>query len=415
MIGAINIITFLVGLVLVWRVLYAIRMGKKNIFMFFTILFFLFQFVPIVVETIYGGANHLFPGINLNRAILDETVAVTYDVAILIVISLLYYQSTLKDRMFEYYLSKIGTVKIGLIIKGILIYFILQPVILAFMAPNPSVYTHWAYSFVNEMDMYEEIYHHEVVMPSTQIALFATVIFYAVERRFKWLAYIAAFVITWITFKRTALIFSSIMIVAIDYLSGSYSHKVRKLVYKSSILILICVSYFILYSSYTGKGREGDPYVSYTMYYGRNYCVKTAIYDQLNGNKMLDYRGQSILFDLFFYIPRSVWPNKPGMYSKFSTSYSQGMHGLESSTNFYVNIWAEYISNFHLFGIFIALLFIKLFLRISEKSKNTVVYLVGVVFLCFYFFWGVQPFTMWIIGAWAISLATSKLKKVITV
>ena len=406
----VNIYTFTIGSFFFLKILKGLRAKQMTIWSLFAVLFYVFQFVPLIGEILYYGEDLNFSAINIIKALSDPLVAIVYDVIIIVVIWYLYYRSRRADKYFNLYFNRLKHFKSNYAIKIVSIFFMVFPLILALLSPHPEIYLKWAYSYTHDLSIEEEIFHDNIMVPSLQISTFSFALYYSQKNKKRWFAYLMMFVLTWLSFKRTDLVFMSFIVLGLDYVSGSYNEKISKLWKKSLILFTICVCYFIAYSNYTGKGKDSDSYASYTMYYARNYCVKTAIYDQLNGNKMLDYRGQTILFDFFFYVPRSYWNDKPAMYSKYSTAFSQGRMGYDATTNYYVNIWAEYISNFYFFGVILAFVFIHIFLRISERSNNLFVYLMGVVFLSFYFFWGVQPFTMLMIGMWATGLLYSKMK-----
>lgn len=408
MVQLIDIVTFVIGSLVFFNITTRLKYGKITIYSLLVVLFYIFQFLPLATGFLYDEGDYAFSNINIYKAMHDAQTAIVYDVIIIVILIYLYYRSKKTDKYFHTYYIRLRQLRFGNFFLYISIFFMILPLLLALLSPNPTIYTIFAYSYRNDLTIEEELYHNIFMIPSIQISILSFALYYAQKDRSKWFAYLMMFVITWLTFKRTGLFFMSLIILGLDYVSGKYEFS--KLFKKSALLALICVSYFVAYSNITGKGQDSDSYNLYTMYYGRNYCVKTAIYDQLNGNKMLDYRGQTILFDFFFYVPRSIWKNKPAMYSKYSTAYSQGRKGYDATTNFYVNIWAEYISNFHFLGVLLAFLFIHLFLRISQRSDNLFVYLMGVVFISFYFFWGVQPFTMWIIGLWAIGLLYSKIR-----
>lgn len=114
----------------------------------------------------------------------------------------------------------------------------------------------------------------------------------------------------------------------------------------------------------------------------------------------------------FFYIPRSIWNDKPSFFTQYFTNYCKDKDPESFSLVFYyVNIWSEFVANFHLFGIFIAFLFIKIIINISEKSNNKCAYVLAILFLTFYFFWGIQPQTMIIIALWFVTLFVGLIRR----
>lgn len=405
-----DIIAVVIGSVFFIKALLLIKSGRVNPYSIFVVLFYVFQFVPVIVDFFNRESFDELSAINIKRALNDHNVAIVYDFVISIVISWLYYKSKEKDSTFNYYFNKIRGGGKGSFISYLALIVIFLPAVAVFISPNPSVYLIWAYSYIGDMSIIEEDYHSTVVIPCLQLSMFAVIAYYYLKRGKSIIVYLAIAMITWISFKRTNLAFLCIMVLLIDYMIGKYKNRFSLFIRKSIIMLVICGTYFVAYSNYTGK-NTGSEYGSYTMYFSRHYSVKTALYDQMNGNKMLNYRGQTILFDLFFYVPRTLWKDKPAMYSKYFTSYAKGNVGdYHVSTNYYVNIWSEFISNFHLFGVFLALAFIQIFIRYIGKTRNSIVYFGGLTFISFYFFWGIQPFTLLLIGIIFFAFIYGKIK-----
>lgn len=415
MVLLLDTISLLYGSFFVIRSLKGMIKGSYNFYTILVFLFYFFQFVPLIFDHLYSeqiiSLRSNFSV--LYKALIDPIVAIIYDCTICFVITVLYYLSTKKKFRFKYNVEKSRRAKYSRFINIILIVIIFFPIVLIFYAPDPYIYLQWAYQYTVGLDLYEEIYHNEVLMSIHRFSTFALIIYYAQNKKMNLIFCIGLFFLTWISFKRTILVFVSIFVVVFDFFSNKYAGKAKKFFLKAIVLFFICGFYFVAYSEYTGKGSEDDYYTSYTLYYSRHYCVKTAIYDQLYTNKMLEYRGQTLLFDVFFWAPRFLWENKPAMYSKYFTAYSQGNHYVigEYVTNIYVNIWAEFISNLHLLGVVFALLFIYFSIKYLSKLNSYILYYLGLSFILFYFFWGVQPFTMIIISAWLICFVGYKVKR----
>ena len=158
-----------------------------------------------------------------------------------------------------------------------------------------------------------------------------------------------------------------------------------------------------MYSNITGKGEDSVFISNYIYYYSRISCVITSIYSRVYNIKMLDYDGQSILYDIGFFVPRSIWGNKPLMFVKYFTSFScgYGHNTILNNFNLQVNIWAEWIDNLGIIGIFFACLFIVCVARITEKKNNAYSYMFGLLFSGLYLMFGFEPnvhivFLIWI-------------------
>ena len=398
-----NLFTFIIGTHILLLLLKNTRQ-YYSIYNILGIVFYIFQFVPLIVSFFWGEGYHFYAANNIERSLNDTTTCIIYNIFVIIILFYFFYRGREKDKDLYYNINKLKNLTVSKIVKYILIIAMLSPILAVYFAPNPSIYFKWAYFYTNTASFSEEFYNTEVMHVFLYISFFSFVLYYLDNNKKEWFAYFIIILITWLSSKRTFLVFGFSVIIIIDLFKGKFINKTARLINKAILLVAICVSYFIYYSVNTGKGSDEPFYVTYTMYYSRDYSIKASVFDQLNGARMLEYPGQSVLFDFFFFIPRDSWNNKPMMFSKYFTTYCQD-RGLDSisTTNYYVNIWSEYISNFGIIiGPILAILLISFILKISSNSKATMIYFLGVSFVVFYFFWGVQPFTMVIYGCWAI-------------
>ena len=395
---------FLFGLRIFYKTTLSIIKKSFNVYSVFVFVFFIFQFPSLILDHFFYDQIIAFEDSpNLYKALLDERVSVLYDIVICVIIYWLYKQSkTYNSMAFNNLTNRFKKINFGMILSAFLYIGMLSPIICVLLAPDPSIYSKWAYLYRYNMSLIDSLYFENII-ENANIISFLCMIIYAFQRnKNSYLIYFNTIIITWISFKRTLLFFALISFVFVDYIKGLFVFNPRRTMIKYVSLTIICVLYFIYYGINTRKGDDVPFYYSYTLYYSRHYCLKVAILDQLNGMTMLDYRGQSFVFDLLFFIPRSIWENKPSVFTQYLTNYCKDRDP-ESDVSisvYYANIWSEYFANFHVFGIFFAFIFIKLFIRVSEKSNNPNTYLVSILFIIFYFFWGIQPFTMLIIVIW---------------
>lgn len=109
--------------------------------------------------------------------------------------------------------------------------------------------------------------------------------------------------------------------------------------------------------------------------FGRDDVLKLAIFAELNPERVtiLDHRGQSVLFCLGMYIPRSWWPDKPLPYEQYVTSaillVPPRLHGWGVTTS----VLEEAIANFGWFGMLIGPTFLALLCLAGDRSELTFV------------------------------------------
>ena len=147
---------------------------------------------------------------------------------------------------------------------------------------------------------------------------------------------------------------------------------------KGSILMflgfIIIFSYSNFYQNYFERYGSSQ-YENLRIDFGRDDVIKMSIWAELNPSQMqiLEYRGQSVLFYLTAFVPRSIWPSKPFPYAQYVTSAMllspPKLWGWGMTTS-----WLEEaISNFGWFGMFLGPFLIGIICRIGDSSKNIIV------------------------------------------
>ena len=129
-------------------------------------------------------------------------------------------------------------------------------------------------------------------------------------------------------------------------------------------------------------------YEGFRIDYFRDDRIKMALHAELDpgATRILEYRGQSLLFDVAFLVPRTVWPGKPWPYSVYFTSATFQILpprplGWGMSTS-----WLdEAIANFGWFGLLLGPLGISAVCRAGDRYAwpplNVMTLLVAVLLL----------------------------------
>jgi len=131
----------------------------------------------------------------------------------------------------------------------------------------------------------------------------------------------------WIFGKRTLV---AIALVALGYVLWSQGLLRGKRLYAAAVAGAAAL---LVYSSfYQGRVRFADdpallgptldPYGGFRTDFFRDDRVKLAMFVELEpaATRILEFRGQSLLYDLTFFVPRSIWPDKPWPYAVYFTS-----------------------------------------------------------------------------------------------
>lgn len=385
------------------------------------ILYYLMQVLPMVMQLvtndmldIKGEANVMYD------SMVDDLVTIVYDVYVILT-SIVFFKFSRKRTSFDIHktiFEKVRNSHANNFLMFIMVIMIYAPLLVGFAyAPEKNVYTTFSYFYTNEVDKTSSIeyfYHSTVMMRCVQVSLLFILLTYFFKRK-KNIAvsiFIAMGIIlgTWFEGKRGILVYSLLGILAIDYVKNAFTSKkiaARKLM----LFVFIIFGYFFTYSQITEKGSDSSFFRVYTCYFARLSAEKVAIYDVIKTDNILEYPGQSIIFDLLFFVPRSIWENKPVMYCKYFTSYVYTGDGSERlGANLLVNIWAEYVSNFGLLGHFVALLLLVIVAQTIDKSKSISSYISGSLFVFSYLIFGFESIVIILYVVWIFSMIYASIR-----
>ena len=406
----INWITVALSTIILGASIHKIAKGRFVMLHFITIVFYLMQVVPLIVDNIIGVDISLKKYPKMYTAMTDDTVAYIYCAFVIITLLVLYCFANRSLKNSNTVNFPVVEFNVSIYVKMILFFGMFLPILAVLQSPDPSIYLKFSYFYMNSYNSSssEYLYHTSTITLVNYIAFASAMLSYLFKRKnaMSIEIYLAILLYVWIDGKRALLTFSLIGILIIDLLKKKY--RSRAIVYFQKVIFfaVLIIGYFILYSSVTGKGSDETFYVQYSTYYGRMSNVKTAIYDVLNTNSILDYKGQTLLYNLLFFVPRVFWPGKPAMYCKYFTAY---VYNRSSSLflpwNLQVNVWSEFISNCGLWGIILAIALIIIVSRISEKSGDFFQYMFGTLFISFYCMFGFETLTLISYIIWLFCMA----------
>ncbi|RJF68973.1 hypothetical protein D3875_21835 [Deinococcus cavernae] len=139
---------------------------------------------------------------------------------------------------------------------------------------------------------------------------------------------------------------------------------------------------FMLFSSYyLGNIRSNydevyksptEIYTNNRIDFGRDDVTKMTIYAELNPDimRILEYRGQSFLFNLMPWIPRAVWPNKPLPYAQYVTSAMLITPPQLRGWGMTTSLLEEAIANFSWWGMLIGPLMILGICNYGDRPRR---------------------------------------------
>lgn len=389
-VSVVNIFVILISAM----VLYFSRRKYQNAAFLGIVLFDVGYVIPLIVELFLGKASvsSSYIGFVLSRS--DVLTEVLYGIFVLIVESFFFIYLK-KSKKFSLRITDIAIdvrnqlckIPIVPVLAIILIVFL---AVLIFFSPNPTLYYKDLGAFamqkssVTSMDLlYRNVVHLGDV---TMLAILAILILKTIDKNnsvfYKVIRIAGIVLVTLANGKRTLTVFLVIALMMIDYL---YKKK-KKYMIINIVMAVMCISiYFIAYSYISGKYEYNtDWYAVISEYFFRNNSIKVVIYSTLHPDKLpiLDYPGQTLLFDALFFIPRQFWASKPFPFPDYYTAAIFGFsHITNMGWNFQTNIYAEAIANMGLIAFVITPFFLLLICKKVNESKSIVEYLLGLSFV----------------------------------
>lgn len=377
---------------------------EGNTLDFCLLAFYALHILPLMYQ-LNGGIPDTLAHVNVGYAMEDKLTDIIYGIICMGVIILLY---ILSKRIKA---SNMGTIlsksHVSSLLRFVMMIFMFAPLIAVFFAPNPSIYGSFSYFYTHNFNDADStyIYHGAIIGHCMYLSLLGLCYNYytRTSNKLNILFYLLIIMDTWIDGKRTLLLFMLVGILAVDLIKGNYSNpKLQKhQIVKTIAFVIVIFTYFLFYSEKTGKGTSVEFYYLYSFYFSRMSILKTAIYDQLYTHSILDYPLQTILFNIFIWIPRAIWSGKPVMYCIYFTMYADGASS-QLPYNLQVNMWSEFVSNMWFLGPLVGVLFIYWMTKVSIKTKSSFVYLCGTAFCVLYCMYGFEHmisamFYLWLV------------------
>ncbi|SYZ77870.1 O-antigen polymerase [Trichococcus shcherbakoviae] len=409
---AINIILFL-------KTYKKVKYNLKIIYVVLLIFQVIFVF-PIVLEWLFGIQDYSYKSPGFQKALNDKLTNIIYSL-FTIITPIFLYISGKKNKIKGFVLGDIKTTILNIrisrelyIICAILMF---APLMLSLFSPAPEKYlVEYAYfqKFSNLATISELWYHRNVMRIGGVVSL----IFISITKLFSkntwfnsFLIYSAAAIAGILNGKRTLFAFIIFAILAVDIIKAPKGiFPIKKIISSGLFIVFIFIGYSYLIDKHTVNVSTID---NLRLYFFRDVDVKFSIYALLNPDKyrIFDYWGQSYLFNLLFYIPRSYWSNKPYPYDTYVTAVALGYPpGTILNWNFQTSVFGEALSNLGWFGIPLSLLLTNKFIKLSELSRNPIVIILCIFIIMFSF---MNHFGSWrnYLLIWLLFMILNKFKK----
>ena len=255
------------------------------------------------------------------------------------------------------------------------------PLLAVLLAPKPSLYSHYAVVLAQESNRSFEVCHFWVALSAKLSILCAASILVFVPRiSWRMVSIILPWVLfaLWVDGKRNTIAMVVLLAAVIVWQKRVVHGKALVAIGGMAVVLLIGASlaYQVEVRS-VGDDGWNQTYENVRNDYGRDSRIKMAIYAELHPEKLsiLDYRGQSLLHDLTFFVPRTWWQEKPYPYGVYFTSAALDTSGEVRLYGWtFTTSWlGEAIANFGIFAGIVGPGLLALVTRLGDSRRNAVV------------------------------------------
>ncbi|MFS0836752.1 hypothetical protein [Paenibacillus sp. 1P03SA] len=374
------------GLAILWQTIWLIFVfiqiskGKKNSILYVYLTFYLFFTFPLIQDLLYGKPEYK-EKIGLQLASRSETTSVLYAVytSVVPIIWFVFFKLKSTDKLES---TKLDFFKFEKF-KPVLYLLLIAPLFLVLLSPDPGVY--WKYgAVVTELFNEESSDYHVKIHLFSILSIISSVLLFLMNRKHN-MMYLIYVLMPWVVLAMWLQGKRAIVAIFILMLGLTAIQKGLLKGWKIPLFGIVSALILVLFSSFYQENVRAShvnesPQVSYTnsrIDFGRDSVTKLAIYSELNKDEkqILEYRGQSLLFYLTMYVPRSMWESKPWPYpvyvttALFKNAFSVQYLGWTVTTS-----WLEEaIANFGWFGMLLGPLGIGVICRTGDKSHNNII------------------------------------------
>lgn len=372
--------------VLIWqtywmvRSVHALARGDRRTILFVQLVFYFFFAVPGLLDLVIGA-----PAYTYQRGFVMSQFDHTTNLIYLLYVAVVPVVFEIVGGRPSATLGAVTSMRLGRTARLIAWAALLGlPLVLA-MAPRPMEYLHYARFIAHQIEGADQ-YNVFVVLWATLVVISAVLIIsaegsLAIERA---AATPFLMIAIWVHGKRSIVAVALFLILYILWMRGAL--RGRRFIGALLVVGLVLGTFSRVYqnnvreigenSRIRERGFESsEDYVNYRIDYGRDGVGKQTIYAELHPDeiRILEYRGQSLLFDLAILVPRSVWPGKPYPYPTYVTSAMFGFDPTDMGWGVTTSWLEEAIANLSWFGLIAGPVVPALICRIGDRRRSMLV------------------------------------------
>lgn len=352
-------------------------------------VFIIFYSLPVFIDYLSGikftGPAYSF---TIFSSLEDQSTTVIYNIYISLVLWIFYYFSKSK-KILMYKIDQNQILNLfGLLYKWKwILYLILSlPIILVLFSNDYGFYSVYADRVRQEANLTQTYAAKIAALSIPLIVVLINEKIYRFKRNPN-VSYLIGILFLFLLLTADFYIHGKRSIVASFVFLLIVSLTLTKVVSKKTIFIMGTgvVTLFVLFLKFYGKNIEKaqgifEVYQGLRIDFSRDYTLKFVIFHELiNGNYVLPYKGASYLFLLTFYIPRSLWSDKPAPYAVYFTNSALGNFG---ESYFYgwgltTSFVSEAVSNLGVLGLVVFPLFYIYSINKIELIKKPILKILG--------------------------------------
>lgn len=353
---------------------------------FLMVVFFAIYGVPVLLDLTQGIPEYYAtPG--FNDAANSTSTRLVYDLFVIACPIFWFLTTKTRPRYADSWrMGKLKIVSESNAAQCVLWAFLASPLLVLPFAPEPAMYLRYAAVLTDRIQA-EIADFHGIVALLAMLALVAGHCLLLVRRNFgRTLWLVAPFLLfaTWVQGKRTAVALVFMLFWAVAWMRG-YLTRGNMLKF-GAVAVFLFGGYIAWYQvTFRPSVVEGvyNAYENSRIDYGRDHVMRAAIFAEMTDTApILEYRGQSVLFNFVMPIRRDVWPDKPWPYAYYITAYALQIPAAELGWGLTSSFLDEAVANFGWAGMLIGPLVFSLICRVCDGTPDSLVKVVGVLIGC---------------------------------
>lgn len=344
-----------------------ISFKNVSIAAFVIILCYIFNCLPIVFDILLGIPEYMFYYDSFNEAAQNDTVSIIYDVYILAVMAALYWyykKNVIDDNLFYLkYDCSWYPFKFLLILSPLLVYIMYG-----------GGFSNFEYGTLASRDV-----DSNVSIIINQL-LFISLYFFCIwifGIKKKWftgtILFIFLILLSLISGKRfiiAVILFSYFFCFIYSRWQGKRKTHLTTTIITVSTVFIVFMIYYITVVKVMGD-YSGYIYTQLRIDFGREDVTKFVILQELKGNPILDYRGESVISLILMAFPRALWSSKPWPHYRYLTGAIFGESVDKIKDGVTPSVFEMMIANFSFWGIIVAILLILALVKLGDRLKSS--------------------------------------------